>query len=302
MADQPSAAVTGVSSILAVIGVAGIYVLAGAVNWAVAGLAGGVLVAGFLVWVTTRAISAPPPRPVGVRSSTTTGASSTSAARAAATAAAPSATATKITPTPTAPSTPSVSPAEKARTIWAEATARHDGVLDAYGQWELDPRMLLSYPSLWDYSLPENQEFFSALERASQLRTGDIPGGPGSPDIDAVETFDGVSRRLRKAWVIAEQSARRNGRDLLSESLHKDADRALKLLNHADGASTDAEAASYLTQASGIVRRLAERGVIPNLTRAELELERRRARALGAGSGSGPRTDTGPDTGSGPGA
>lgn len=274
MAQQHRAAgtvTTGLTGLFAVAGVAGVFALA-TVSPLLSGVVGGAGVAGFLAWTAVRAVSAP----AAVRASVPGAASPPRR---------------PVTPTETPPAAhvpapvPTVDPSERTRTRWAEATARHDEVLHAYAQWELDPRMLLSFPALWDYALPETQEFFAALERAGQLRTVVVPGGPSAPDAEAVETFDGVSRRLRRAWAVAEQTARRTGRDRLSDPLHRDADRALKLLNHADGSSTDAEAASYLTQASTIVHRLAERGVIPNRTRAELELEKRRARALEAGRG-----------------
>lgn len=279
MSDHRSGAVTGLTSLAAVCGVAGIYAVTtvSAVSWALVGPVAGVLAAGLLVWTASQAVSRPTvPTATSLQTSLPTSVRASTRPR-------PGASGAARMTAPVAPRAPEADPAQQARDTWAEATARHDRVLTDYGRWELDPRMLLSYPALWNYALPENQEFFSALERTSQLRTAVIPGGHGHPDVSAVETFDTVTRRLRKAWAIAEQNARRTGIDDLTGTLHKDAERALKLLNHADGASTDAEAVTYLTQASCLVQRLADRGVIPAHTGAAAELERRRVRAITAG-------------------
>jgi hypothetical protein len=256
------AALTSVAGV-AVVAVMASLAAGDTVPWAVTAIVGGVIVAVLLGWTATREIGRP--ESAGPAGPT---ASPTSAPR----------SATPHRSRPAAHAT--VSPADRARATWSEATARHDGVLSEYGQWELDPTMLLSYPALWDYSRPANQEFFAAMERCAQLRTGDIPGGPGSPHAEAVEAYAAATQRLATSWRVAEQDARKTGRETLSEELAKDADRALKLLRHADGATTEAEEASYLTQASTIVHRLSERGVIPPRTKAETALEVRRMKAL----------------------
>ncbi|WP_414119746.1 hypothetical protein [Corynebacterium nuruki] len=257
------AAVTSVV-VVAVIAVMAALSVGETVPWAVTGIVGGVLVAALVAWTAAREIGKPDSGP-------------------APSAAAPHRMrpAAPVTAPGTAPA--SESPAERATAMWADATDRHDRVLAEYGEWELDPRMLLSYPALWNYALPETQEFFSAMERCSRLRTGDIPGGPKNPHPGAVEDYDAATRRLLAAWRVAEQNARRIGHDRLSTPLAKDADRALKLLSHADGAATEAEEASYLSQASTLLHRLTERGVIPPRTKAESALEVRKARALEAG-------------------
>ncbi|HCT14583.1 hypothetical protein [Corynebacterium nuruki] len=249
------AAVTSVA-VVAVVAVMAALSVGETVPWAVTGILGGVLVAALVAWTAAREIGKPESAPAPHRMH-------------------PAATGAQAAETP----------AERARALWADATDRHDRVLTEYSEWELDPRMLLSYPALWNYALPETQEFFTAMERCSRLRTGDIPGGPKNPHPGAVEDYDAATRRLLAAWRVAEQNARRTGHDRLSAPLAKDADRALKLLSHADGAATEAEEASYLSQASTLLHRLTERGVIPPRTKAESALEVRRARALEAGHG-----------------
>jgi hypothetical protein len=166
---------------------------------------------------------------------------------------------------------------------WTTAVSTHDSVLERYGAWELDPEMLLRFPALWDLALPVNQEFHDALERAGQLRSETVPGGARRPDDAAVEEYVAAVSVLSRTWRAAEQNARRTGVDNLGDALQGDADRALKLLRHAGASTTPAEESSYLAQASKLMHRLADRGVIPPHSRAVADLEARSLRAIGQG-------------------
>jgi hypothetical protein len=231
-------------AVLSVLGVVGLFLLS-RVSAPGASVGGGVLAAAVMLWLVVRTSA----RPAGPADSS----------RAASPAGFATATVER----------------------WTTAVSTHDSVLEHYGAWELDPEKLLRFPALWDLSLPVNQDFHDALERAGQLRTENIPGDRRHPDATAVDAYVAAVSVLSRAWRAAEQNARRTGVDDLSDALQGDADRALKLLRHADAATTPAEESSYLAQASKLMHRLADRGVIPANSRAVADLEARSLPAIG---------------------
>lgn len=172
-------------------------------------------------------------------------------------------------------------PAAKPRSVlpirdrWQRGIEHHNQVLGAYGAFELDPKMLLQYPALWDLSAPRVIAFHDSLETAGELRTDEFPG-------DAMaEKYVAAVTELRSTWAAADRFARSTGTDALSSEDARDCRRALKLLNHAESAES-AERATYLQQVLGTVDRLAERGVVPRPDRARASLQTKIRRAIEA--------------------
>ena len=178
----------------------------------------------------------------------------------------------------TAPETPPTMEVRSAlplRDRWRRAVEHHNQVLGAYGAFELDPRMLLRFPALWDLSAPEVIAFHDSLETAGELRTDDFP------DETLAAKYVTAVTELRSTWAAADRFARSTGTDALNDDDARDCRRALKLLNHADSAQ-NAERATYLQQVLGTVDRLAERGVVPRPDRARASLETKIRRAIEA--------------------
>ncbi|QRY64063.1 hypothetical protein JVX90_07740 [Gordonia sp. PDNC005] len=159
---------------------------------------------------------------------------------------------------------------------WTSACRHHDGVLGAYGAYELDPAMLLQYPALWDLSAQPVMDFHDALDMAGGLRTDAFPVDPSDAE-DYIASVD----MLRSAWTKADRFARSTGTDQLGEEDARDCRRALKLLRHADGASGQ-ERASYLGQVITTVDRLADRGIVAPVDRISAELATRVQMAIEA--------------------
>lgn len=161
------------------------------------------------------------------------------------------------------------------RDRWERSVEHHNQILGAYGAFELDPRMLLQYPGLWDLSAPQVIAFHDALETAGELRTDTFPAEP------AAEKYIVAITELRSAWAAADRYARSTGTDALDAADARDCRRALKLLNHADSAES-AERATYLQQVLDTVDRLSERGVVPRPERARSALATKLRRAIEA--------------------
>ena len=272
----PGRTTTLLAEAAAVIGVVGLFFLA-PVSTSLAVMGGGVFGAGLLVFLVMRHTEKTPevaPTPATRQVSSTARPTPRASAR-------PS-TATS-TRSAGATSDSAAASASDLVTRWDTATPGHDDVLERYAAWELDPEMLLRFPALWDLSLQVNQDFHNAMERATQLRTTTVPGGPSTPHTKAIDDYDTAVNTLTRTWKIAEQNARRTGLDNLSDQLRGDADRALKLIRHADQAATRQEEASYLDQATTLLHRLSDRGIIPPHTRVEVAIEERSVRALESG-------------------
>ncbi|MBM7369133.1 hypothetical protein [Gordonia hydrophobica] len=178
-------------------------------------------------------------------------------------------------PDPVAAPAPAPTPTRSITERWQRAIDHHNQVLGAYGAFELDPRMLLQYPALWDLSAPEVIAFHDSMEAASELRTDTFPGTTHA------ERYLEAVTELRSAWARADRFARSTGTDALDSADARDCRRALKLLNHADAAES-AERATYLQQVLGTVDRLAERGVVRRPERARERLETTLRRAIEA--------------------
>ncbi len=177
-------------------------------------------------------------------------------------------------PTGTAPRRPGPAPAALVdpRARWEQATQQHDGVLSAYGAYELDPAMLLRYPALWDLTAPAVIDFHDALELAGSLRTDEYPGP------EAAEEYLGAVAMLRSDWATADRYARSTGTGGLGDVDAGACRKALALLQHARGTSGP-ERATYLERVIGAMDTLAERGVVtaPAPMQQALRAEVRRA-------------------------
>ncbi|EGD56111.1 hypothetical protein SCNU_04606 [Gordonia neofelifaecis NRRL B-59395] len=158
---------------------------------------------------------------------------------------------------------------------WQRSVEHHNQVLGAYGAFELDPRMLLQYPALWDLSAPAVIAFHDCLETAGELRTDQFPGD------DRAGRYISAVTELRSAWAAADRFARQTGTDDLDPADARDCRRALKLLTHADGAEKN-ERAAYLQQVLNTVDRLTERGVVPQPERVRSALTAKLRRAIEA--------------------
>ncbi|WP_226995831.1 hypothetical protein [Gordonia phthalatica] len=166
-------------------------------------------------------------------------------------------------------------PVLSVRDRWQRGIEHHNQVLGAYGSFELDPKMLLQYPALWDLSAPQVIAFHDSLETAGELRSDEFPGEA------MAEKYVAAVNELRSTWAAADRFARSTGTGALSADDARDCRRALKLLNHAESAE-NAERATYLQQVLGTVDRLAERGVVPRPDRARASLQTKIRRAIEA--------------------
>ncbi|WOC14164.1 hypothetical protein [Gordonia sp. MP11Mi] len=176
------------------------------------------------------------------------------------------------TPTPPPPAAPSP---DTRRQKWGRACEHHDGILTAYGAYELDPAMLLRYPGMWDLSAQEVMDFHDALELAGTLRTEQFTDDSISQDyIDSIAI-------LRTAWHKADRFARSTGTSQLGDDDARDCRRALKLLDHANG-TAGPERATYLRQVVSTVERLTERGIVANAPTIHAALAAQVRKALSA--------------------
>ena len=181
------------------------------------------------------------------------------------------------TPTPQSPhsQSPHSQSSQTRRHRWDRACTHHDGVLAAYGAYELDPAMLLRYPGMWDLSAQEIMDFHDALELAGTLRTEQF-----TDDSICQEYIDSIAI-LRSAWHRADRFARSTGTSQLGDDDARDCRRALKLLDHANG-TAGAERAAYLQQVISTVDRLTERGIVAKAPTIHAALEAQVRKALSA--------------------
>ncbi|WP_134324609.1 hypothetical protein [Cumulibacter soli] len=140
--------------------------------------------------------------------------------------------------------------------LWRRARERHDAVLLAYSPYEVDPGMVMRFPAMTDVTIPATAEFIEALSDASAFRTDEFPDGKLS-----AAYRDSISA-LEMAWSAAERHARSVGTSLLADTDRRRLDQAYKLLKHAEGASTDAERATYFQQVKTLMDDLARSGAI----------------------------------------
>ncbi|MGV0627447.1 hypothetical protein [Mycolicibacter minnesotensis] len=163
---------------------------------------------------------------------------------------------------------------EAAKRLWADAIRRHNGILGAYGDYELDPAMLLRYPAITDVTVEQTQTFQLALDEAQALRTDGYPGDRGLAD-----AYQQAVVALRRAWIACETHGKKVGTTYLDQTDQDELDTALKLYNHAAASTLPAEQATYYARAREIVDKLAERGAIhpPKAQLAQLEGVARRA-------------------------
>ncbi|GAB3300286.1 hypothetical protein EK0264_18740 [Epidermidibacterium keratini] len=141
--------------------------------------------------------------------------------------------------------------------LWRRATERHDVVLAAYAPYETDPFVMLQYPAISDVTQEPTAAFFEALGEAQALRTETYPDDPR-----LIEDYQIRVGRLERAWESARRSAHRLGRSYLDEEDAAALDQAIKLLRHAQGATSTAERSAYVDRAQGLLKDLASRGVI----------------------------------------
>lgn len=162
---------------------------------------------------------------------------------------------------------------DAAKRLWEEATRRHDTVLSAYGAYELDPAMMMTYPAVTDVTLDHVQAFQHALSEANALRTDRFPA-----DLARAEAYQLRVRTLVTSWTACESAGRRLGTAHLDDTDKADLGRALKLYRHADRGTTAEEQAAYLNRARDIVGTLVDRGSLhpPQATIAELDSMARR--------------------------
>lgn len=163
---------------------------------------------------------------------------------------------------------------EAAKRLWEEAARRHDGILGAYGVYELDPAMLLRYPAITDVTVEHTQMFHVALDEAGALRTEAYPDNRGLAD-----AYQQAVVALRRAWIACESHGKRVGTAYLEPADRTELDTALKLYNHAASSTTPAEQATYYGRVREIVTKLVDRGVLhpPKVQLAQLEGATRRA-------------------------
>jgi len=175
---------------------------------------------------------------------------------------------------PTVPG-PATDPPVPLRIQWDRAVEQHARILSAYGQYELDPAMLLRYPAMWDLTASAVVDFQDALALAGSLQTEAYPGdGPARDYVDAVAM-------LRSDWARADRHARSTGTDGLAETDARACERGLKLLTHAD-ATDGPEQAAYLEQVLAVVDGLTDRGAVAPPEKLHTELAGRVQRAIEA--------------------
>lgn len=149
---------------------------------------------------------------------------------------------------------------------WQEARGQHADVLGEYGNWELDPELLLTAPGLWDYSRPEVQGFFDAMARAEQLATADYPGAQAEDYVAAVD-------KLRRSWHEASRYAMATGCRFLDADSRSRAETALKLWRHAQSSTSPSERETYARRALADINELVRRRILPAQLRALRAIE-----------------------------
>lgn len=157
---------------------------------------------------------------------------------------------------------------------WTAAQERHDAVLRDYLPYETDPVHVLEFPALTDVRDEHSAAFFDALHDADILRTDQ------RPDDETAAGYVEAVRVLARAWAAAEQNARRLGNRELSEQDRSTSEQIIRLLRHADGASSAEERQAYVDRAYTLLRELTQRGAVTMPPRAMRAIEARRRREL----------------------
>ena len=137
--------------------------------------------------------------------------------------------------------------------LWDAALAEHDRVRRAYLEYEMNPELILLYPSVTDVSVDETAMFLDAVAEADALRTD------GPVDEAHATAYRRAVSSLARHWTVCEDSGRRRGHSLLPREDAADLDTAVKLLRHALSSPTDVERATYMERAQTIVDGVAGR-------------------------------------------
>ncbi|MCF8570818.1 hypothetical protein L5G32_11115 [Gordonia sp. HY002] len=131
--------------------------------------------------------------------------------------------------------------------LWEAALAEHDRVRREYLAYEMEPELILRYPSVTDVAVDETAMFLDAVAEADALRTD------GPVDESHATAYRRAVSSLARSWTVCEDSGRRRGHSLLPREDAADLDTAVKLLRHAVSSSTEIERAVYLERAQTIV-------------------------------------------------
>lgn len=132
--------------------------------------------------------------------------------------------------------------------LWNAALTEHDRIRERYLQYEMNPELILRYPAVTDVSVDQTAAFHDAAARADALRADAVPADPGHAD-----AYHEAVNELSRRWTQCEDHGRRLGHTHLPTADANDLDRAVKLIRHAAGASTDLERAAYLDRAQTLV-------------------------------------------------
>lgn len=182
------------------------------------------------------------------------------------------------TPRPTAPDPPAP-PSEPSpdaeRLLWEAAIRRHDEILLAYLPYEVDPHLLMQYPTITDVTDDVTAAFLDALGEAATLRTEEFP----SSESTSVAYRDRV-KTLGTAWSRAERNAKKVGISQLDPGQQRKISQAARLLRHAEGADNPFERATYLQQVSKLLDELTREGAITPPPKITAEITARASLAL----------------------
>ncbi|MGO3325474.1 hypothetical protein [Gordonia sp. (in: high G+C Gram-positive bacteria)] len=137
--------------------------------------------------------------------------------------------------------------------LWTAAVADHDRVRREYLAYEMDPELILLYPSVTDVGADETAAFLDAVGEADALRTD------GPVDESHATAYRRAVSRLVRSWTACEDAGRRRGHSLLPRKDADDLSTAVKLLRHARSSTTDVERAAYLERAQTIIDAVAGR-------------------------------------------
>jgi hypothetical protein len=138
--------------------------------------------------------------------------------------------------------------------LWDTALTEHDRIRERYLQYEMNPELILRYPAVTDVSVDQTAAFHDAAARADALRADAVPADPGHAD-----AYHRAVNELSRRWTQCEDHGRRLGHTHLPTADATDLDRAVKLIRHAAGASTDLERATYLDRAQRLVDDISSR-------------------------------------------